>query len=160
MKLRTSYFYQIRNFKRNMIPVSTAIWDPKWYHDFSGDYNYIFKDKRGIINGLRIIPIIECGKAAQSCKGPEQCSYVSAAPACPFLKSYAENLDLLSINILMNAFNYLASEYQARTHINDEIIIVLIVYETPKNLCSERNILINYFNKNGIECKELTYPIV
>lgn len=29
MKIRTSYFYQIRNFKKNMIPVSTAMWDPK-----------------------------------------------------------------------------------------------------------------------------------
>ena len=25
MKIRTSYFYQIRNFTRNMIPISTAV---------------------------------------------------------------------------------------------------------------------------------------
>ena len=28
MKLRLSYFYQIRNFKPNMIPMSTAMSDP------------------------------------------------------------------------------------------------------------------------------------
>lgn len=28
MKIRVSYFYQIRNFKPNMIPMSTAISDP------------------------------------------------------------------------------------------------------------------------------------
>lgn len=160
MILRTSYFYQIRNFKRNMIPVSTAIFDPHWYHDFSGDYDYIFKDKRGIVNGLRVLPIIECGKAAQSCIGPEQCSHVLTVPVCPFLKSYAENLEQLNINTLINDFNDLAAGYKMCEKIDDEIIIVLIVYETPKNRCSERNALINYFNKHGVECKELNYPIV
>ena len=29
MLVRTSYFYQIRNFTRNMIPISTAVWDPR-----------------------------------------------------------------------------------------------------------------------------------
>ena len=142
-----------------MIPISTAIWDPGWYHDFTGDYNYLFKDKRGIVNGLRILPIIECGKAAQSCKGPEQCNYTSTVPACPFLKSYTENLKQLDINILINAFNDLALKYKMHENIENEIVIVLIVYETPKNPCSERNALINYFNKHGIECKELDYPI-
>lgn len=28
MKIAISYFYQIRNFKKNMIPVSTALYDP------------------------------------------------------------------------------------------------------------------------------------
>ncbi len=159
MILRTSYFYQIRNFKRNMIPVSTAIWDPKYFHNFTGDYNYLFKDKRGIVNGLRCLPIIECGRAAQSCKGPEHCAY-NPQPACPFLKSYRDNLEQLNINTLINDFNYLASAYQTYEHINDEIAIVLIVYETPKNPCSERKELISYFNSRGIDCKELTYPII
>ena len=33
MKIRISYFYQVRNFKPNMIPMSTAISDPAWFHD-------------------------------------------------------------------------------------------------------------------------------
>ena len=159
MILRTSYFYQIRNFKRNMIPVSTAIWDPKYFHNFTGDYNYLFKDKRGIVNGLRMLPIIECGKASSGCRGPESYSHTSSVPVCPFLMSYRNNLEQLNINTLINDFNYLASAYQKHENINDEITIVLIVYETPKNPCSERVALIDYFNSKGIECKELDYPV-
>ena len=143
-----------------MIPISTAVGDPAWYHDFSGDYNYIFKDKRQIVNGIRYLPIIKCGKSAQSCKGPDLCRHKTTAPACPFLTSYRDNLEKLNIQNIINDFNYLASAYQNYGGIKDEIIIVLIVYETPKNLCSERNALINYFNSHNIECKELDYPIV
>lgn len=159
MILRTSYFYQIRNFKRNMIPVSTAIFDPRWYHNFTGDYNYLFKDKREIVNGIRCLPIIECGRAASSCKGPEQCHYAPAATACPFLKSYRNNLEQLNINSLIDDFNYLASVYQIHEHLDDEITIVLIVYETPSNPCSERKALLDFFNSHGVECSELKYPI-
>ena len=52
MKLAISYFYQIRFFKPYMIPVSTAVSDPQWYHNFQ-DKNYIFLDKRGVANGFR-----------------------------------------------------------------------------------------------------------
>mgnify|MGYP007070208670 CR=1 FL=1 len=30
-KICTSYFYQIRNFTPNIIPVSTCLSDPVWY---------------------------------------------------------------------------------------------------------------------------------
>ena len=50
MKLAISYFYQIRFFKPYMIPVSTAHWDPAWYHDWAGAA-HVFVDKRGVING-------------------------------------------------------------------------------------------------------------
>lgn len=35
MKLALSYFYQIRFFKRYMLPVSTTCLDPDWYHDWA-----------------------------------------------------------------------------------------------------------------------------
>lgn len=143
-----------------MIPVSTAIWDPpKWYHNFTGDYNYIFKDKRGILNGIRCLSIIECGKTAQNCKGPDLCQY-KPIPACPFLSSYRDNLEQLDFNILLKAFNSLALQYQMYENIKEEIIIVLIVYEAPKNFCSERKTLIDYFISKNVECKELEYPII
>ena len=34
-----------------------------------------------------------------------------------------------------------------------------MVHEAPSNECSERKILLEYFNSKGIECKELDYPI-
>lgn len=42
----------------------------------------------------------------------------------------------------------------------EEPLLVLIVYEAPSNKCSERKVLLEYFNSKGIECKELDYPIV
>ena len=52
MKIYTSYFYKIRFFKPNMIPISTAMWDPKWYHA-NQKQDHWFVDKNGVINGLR-----------------------------------------------------------------------------------------------------------
>lgn len=159
MKLAVSYFYQIRNFKRNMIPLSTAIYDPKWYHDFTRDYNYLFKDKRGIVNGLRLLPVIECGRQATSCHGPQNCQETSNSPDCTFLNSYRNNLEQLSFEDLIHGLQDLEEKYKKKEHIDDEIIIVLIVYETPENPCSERKVLIDYFNAHGVPCVELEYPI-
>lgn len=53
----------------------------------------------------------------------------------------------------------LAENYKQTENIKEEIILVLIVYETPSNPCSERQALIDYFNSKGIECQELEYPI-
>ena len=35
-----------------MIPVSTAAWDPAWFH-INGEKDSVYKDKNGIYNGLR-----------------------------------------------------------------------------------------------------------
>ena len=53
----------------------------------------------------------------------------------------------------------LAENYKQTENIEEEIILVLIVYETPSNPCSERKALQDFFNTHGIECKELEYPI-
>ena len=160
MKLATSYFYQIRNFKKNMIPVSTAISDPDWFHASLGN-NHVFKDKRGILNGIRCLPIIDCGKAAQnrgSCRGPEECEHKS--PNCPFLEGYRDELfENLKYTQMMNDFEELAENYKRTEGIEEEIIIVLIVYEVPTNPCSERGTLQHYFKLHGVECEELHYPI-
>lgn len=158
LKIRTSYFYQIRNFKKNMLPVSTAIWDPQWFHDFTGDYDYIFKDKRGILNGIRIESIIEQGR--NSNHGPEVCPCEQKDfTSCSFLRQYRENLEKINFDTLMADMQHLAAWYQKEENIQDEIIIVLIVYEVPTNPCSERQPLQDYFNSHGVECKELEYPI-
>ena len=40
----------------------------------------------------------------------------------------------------------LAKNYKETENIEEEIILVLIVYETPTNPCSERKALQDYFN--------------
>ena len=44
IKIKTSYFYQIRNFTPNLIPVSTCLRDPNWYRPPQGEEYY--RDKR------------------------------------------------------------------------------------------------------------------
>lgn len=154
MKIRTSYFYQIRNFKRNMIPVSTALSDPAWFHNNLGE-SHIYKDKRGILNGLRLKRIIVQGKCGGVCpceaKDPDNCA---------FLKSYLEELNKINdFEHMYKALESLADWYQKKENIDEEIIIVLIVYEALDNKCSERQGLIDYFNSKGIDCHELDYPI-
>lgn len=154
MQVRISYFYQIRNFKPNMIPMSTCISDPDWYHNWQ-DKNYIFKDKRGILNGLRLRPIIvqdghrECGCPC-SRKDPSRCM---------FLKDYAAALEMIDFDKMMKGITDFCTMYAQKEHLQEEPIAVLIVYEAPSNQCSERQTLINYFNSHGVECKELDYPI-
>ena len=147
MKIYTSYFYQIRNFKPNMIPVSTAISDPAWYRPPADKEYYI--DKRGIICGLRYEPLIVQRYGTCGCPGPEQCWYAISQVPCPTAAEYKQLLhSLVDKEKTLKAFEYCCKKFNADT-------IVLIVYEAPKNLCSERWALQEFFN-----CKELEYPII
>lgn len=158
MKIRTSYFYQIRHFKNNMIPISTCLWDPSWFHNFTNDYNYIFKDKRNILNGLRIETIIEQGR--NSNYEPDYCPCDKKEyQTCSFLKNYKKNLEKINFNKMITDMQELANNYQKNEKIDEEIILVLIVYEAPNNPCSERVPLQEYFTSHGWECTELEYPI-
>ena len=142
MKIATSYFYQIRNFTPNMIPVSTAISDPAWYRPPADKEYYI--DKRGIVCGLRYEPLIVQLQGTHICP----CEGKANAPYCPTMVEYRQLLDkLVDKEKTLKAFEFCCNKFNADT-------IVLIVYETPKNLCSERYALQDYFN-----CKELEYPI-
>ena len=142
MKIATSYFYQIRNFTPNMVPVSTAISDPAWYRPPEGKEYYI--DKRGIVCGLRYEPLIVQKWGACSCP----CEDRTGAPACPTMMEYEQLLNtLVDKEKTLKAFEFCLNKFNADT-------IVLIVYETPTNPCSERYALQRFFN-----CKELEYPI-
>lgn len=151
MKLALSYFYQIRNFKKFMIPVSTAVWDPKWFHDFK-DKNYIFKDKNGIYNGIRfeeLMPNKDCDNYCIECK-----KELYSPEDCEFLKRYKFQIHKLDKDKILEECRILASNIQRKESFTEEPIVVFIVYETPDNKCSERNTLLEEF---GIE--ELKYPI-
>ena len=138
----TSYFYQIRNFTPNMIPVSTCLSDPAWYRPPEGKEYYI--DKRGIVCGLRYEPLIVQRYGTCICPCKEQ----TGARQCDTMKEYKELLfSLVDKEKTLKAFEYCLNKFNADT-------IVLIVYETPKNPCSERYALQEFFG-----CEELKYPI-
>lgn len=153
MKVRTSYFYQIRNFKPNMIPMSTAMYDPKWFHDFKGT-DYIFQDKRNILNGLRLLPIIVQEACPHICPCEEK-----NLNSCHFISTYEQELNKIDFNKMIADMENFCNLYVKENNIKEEPIAVLMVYETPDNKCSERNSLIKLFNQHGIECRELEYPI-
>ena len=148
MQIYTSYFYQIRNFKKNMIPVSTCVSDPAWYCPPQGKEYYI--DKRGIVCGLRYEPLIVQLQGIHICP----CESKANAPYCPTMVEYRQLLDkLVDKEKTLKAFEYCANKF-ARPFDDEEPIIVLMVYEAPNNPCSERWALQEFFN-----CKELEYPI-
>lgn len=145
MKILTSYFYQIRNFKPNMIPLSTAVSDPKWFHRGQGN-NFVFKDNNGIYNGIRAEPFVpQCSWG--DCVGVKSCSY--KPEKCSFLSNYYKQLQELNFNEIMERFNSLAARIVARDSLIEEPVMVLIFYEPPDNPCSERRIVQRWFKENG-----------
>lgn len=148
MKIGISYFYQIRNFEKNMVPMSTALSDPTWYHD-NQSKDYIFYDKRGILNGLRLKPIIVQGGWNCGCPCEEKNPQI-----CDFIKNYREALNKIDFDKMYKGIEKFAEQYKKENNIEEEIIMTLIVYETPTNPCSERGPLIDYFKSKGIEVKE------
>ena len=131
MQIYTSYFYMIRFFKPNMIPISTCISDPKWFKP-PNNQEY-FLDKNNVINGLRYEPLIV-----------QQCPFYIEGYQCECMQEYEQLLySLVDKEKTLKAFEYCCNKFNADT-------IALIVYEAPNNLCSERYALQKFFN-----CREL-----
>lgn len=156
MKLATSYFYQIRNFKNYMIPVSTAMFDPVWFH--KNDMNGVYKDKNNVYNGIRFEELAPGKSCNGLCKGTKICK-IKNPKECEFLKQYEKQLENLNIENLIKKCNILANNIKRIEGFYEEPIIVFIVYESYTNECSERNTILSMFNKNNIEISELKYPI-
>lgn len=153
MKIYTSYFYQVRFFKSNMLPMSTAIWDPKWFHDFK-DQKHLFIDKRGIVNGLRM-PAFAPGESCTGlCTGVDSCKDQNPEK-CKFLKAYKKQLKKLNFDKVMNHLTKCCDQLIKF----DDPAVVLLFHEIPNNPCSERKAVQDWFNEHGIEVTELKYPI-
>lgn len=151
MKVYTSYFYKIRFFQPNMIPISTAKWDPKWYHA-NQKQDHWFIDKNGVINGLRA-PVFAPGLiASELCRG--DCDPKDPA-SCDFLKAYSYQLSLLDFNDIMVRTEKLCESVRPVVGYEGEPIAVFIVHEAPDNPCSERAAIQKYFRSHGVECEEL-----
>lgn len=140
MKLYTSYFYQIRNFPRNLIPLSTAVWNPK----------YTLKDSTGqpalLIDCPPLKPGIECDGL---CDG--KCAN-KTAPNCKFLQTYRKQLEAIDKNAFMSKLEQLKAQIEKGENLTD-VNFAFIVFETPKNKCSERWAIQNWL---GNEVSEWT----
>lgn len=152
MKIYTSYFYQVRYFSPDMVPLSTALSDPKWYHAYLGK-NHQFKDKNGVLNGLRFEAFKPGKSCSHLCTGPEKCNQDPSN--CKFLKKYRDQLDQISIKNVIRTFKSIEPGL-----IKDlcpdakEITFVFLVHEAPCNPCSERIVIQEWFRKNGYDVQE------
>lgn len=149
MKFWISYFYNIRFLKPNQIPVSTAVWDPKWYHNFKGN-SEVYLDKNGVLNGLRVEELNPQKLNAHGCP----CKHKGDYKTCRFLREYREGLRRLNFQRLIDKLELIGSGWKNTAGLEEEPEIVLIVYEVPDNPCSERVPLIEWFAENGIELEE------
>ena len=149
MKIWTSYFYMLRFFRPYHIPLSTAIWDPAWFHQGKGN-EWTWKDKNGVWNGLRIEELNPSSCHASGCPCPYQRR--GKEGGCEFLDQYAAGLRKLDFPVLYQKLESLCTalgEIEGR-----EPEIILLLHEAPDNPCSERWPLQEWFKENGVEIKE------
>lgn len=152
MKICTSYFYKLRQFKPYMIPISTAMWDPKWFHDFKNQ-DYVFKDKNGVYNGLRYESFVPGLTCENLCRGTEQCH--ENPQTCLFLQNYFKQLQNLNFNLVIKELSDLANHIKEHEGFREEPIIVLMVYEKPEMECSERKMLQKWFLMHNYNIEEV-----
>lgn len=151
MKFYTSYFYQVRFFPPNLIPLSTACSDPKWFHDNKG-LKWQFKDKRGVLNGLRAEPFVPGQQLYGLCRGPEYCETINPQ-TCDFLRAYKAQLDALYYDSIMYRFQQLHDKICHAENF-DNVDFALLVHEAPTNQCSERIALQNWFLSHDVPISE------
>lgn len=148
MKFLIAYFYQIRFFKPYMIPFSTAVFDPKWYHMGRG-HKCVFRDERGVYNGIRATPLVPSSDYGGDCSGKQNCN--SNPEECKFLSNYYLQLKQLDFNAIINRMEKMSLKVKALEKFEEEPIAVLMVYEKPDNPCSERVMLRKWFKDNGYD---------
>ena len=150
MKIYTSYFYAVRFLSPNQIPLSTAVWDPKWFHDGMGQ-GHVFVDKRGVVNGLRAEKLHPGAGCAGLCRGLESCECGDPSK-CAFLRAYREQLAAVDKAAFIASLSELGSRLKARLGFGGEPEFVLTVHEPPYKECSERGALQEAFG-----CGELDF---
>ena len=143
MRISISYFPMVRYFLPNQIGISTAVFKPHYW-----SYGLT---KRGSFQGIEeksLSPYY----VEQYCS--KECPYKKDLPNCPFLTTYRNYLDTVNINYLLSEFKRIAEDVKKINNYVGEPEIILLVYETPSNPCSERQPLIDYFEKHGIKIEE------
>lgn len=149
MKYYITYFYNVRFLPPNALPLSTCMWDPKWFHDFKGSSHH-FIDKRGVINGLRAEPL--CPRTVHSI-GAEICGKDCGQPIpCLFMEAYYKYLETLDFSDIISRCRLLAEKAIKPEY--GEPIIVFLVSEPPYVKCAERPCLQKWFAEHGIKLTE------
>lgn len=160
MKFYITYFYNIRFLKPNQIPMSTAMWEPRWFHN---GHEREFVDKRGVYCGLRAQPFLLTQEALEESKASHEfcgknCSFLYKAPNCGFMKAYRHQLTKLNKAKVLDYFEKVAQTVKNKIEYEGEPEIVLLVYEKPEIKCAERPVIVEWFKNNGLEIEEYQAP--
>lgn len=145
IRIAITTFYNVRHLKPHTIPVSTALWDPKWFHDKTQPGG-VYKDKRGIINGLRYESFAPGTQCHNLCHG-QPCA--QSPSSCMFLGQYAAQLARLDFWRTITELCQMARAVDAQA-----CEVALLVYEKPDNPCSERVALREWFAAHGFTLEE------
>lgn len=141
MKLYTSYWAQIRNFPPNLVGLNTTVWPPKW--------RPLGKDKNNVL-------VIDCPplKPGSECEGLCRGACDPKHPKdCQFLKVYRHQLDYINIEDFMAQLEWLKQQIEKGENLQN-VEFAFIVFESPKNPCSERWAVQEWLKYNGIEVEE------
>lgn len=156
MTIYTSYFYMVRFMRPWEVPLSTAVWDPKWFHEFQGQ-DHIFIDKNGVLNGMRASMFAPDETCRDLCRGPETCATGDPA-TCMFLRNYRAQLDKIDGRKFVDYLHNLCPEMAKVVGISREPDFIFMLHEAPTNPCSERGTIQQWFKAAGVEIKEWTKP--
>lgn len=154
IKIYTSYFYQVRYMQPFTIPFSTAVWDPKWFHNGKGqDHSYL--DKNGVWLGLKAPMFMPDWHCDGLCHGPRDCQE-KGKNRCGFLTTYAAQLHRLDFHKTVRQLEHCGRYCQNKMGFTHDPVIILLFYETPQNPCSERIPVQEWFRENGYGIEEFT----
>ena len=95
---------------------------------------------------------------ADLCRGREACS-IGDTTKCEFIKNYRKQLDTIDVKAFVDGVEVYARDLLNSFGIAKDPLVVFIVHETITNPCSERYPLLEWFADNGLDVKELEYPI-
>ena len=146
MKWSITYYYNVRFMKQNQLPLSTAMWPPKFFSENSKKNEAHLNDK-SVILGLTIHQFVPQLQEECPCD-------IKDYLHCSFLEKYYEQLSKLDFNEVIANYESIADKLSDIISAKiDEI--VLLVYEKPDNMCSERTALKKWFKEHCIELKEM-----
>lgn len=150
---KISYYNQIRNISgASNVLIGTSYSWPKWL-GLTKEQPYKIQNEilLGITADEFLMTEDECPE--EMCQG-KPCKYSYKFPECQFLVSYWQHLKSLDFDKLLLELNRIAEDVRKITHYDGEPTIILMVYESPDNLCSERASIIRLFKEHDIELTE------
>ena len=142
MKLYTSYYYQLRNFPPNLIALNTTVWPPKYVKIGSKDARNVI-----LIDCPPLKPGVECEGLCRGACNPKHPNN------CEFLKVYYEQLKRIDFKEFMAHLEKIGKNVEEKENLTD-IDFAFIVFESPRNPCSERYPIQQWVRDNGVEIEE------